>query len=252
MRLALISPGLPSYALKLPSSYNSFPSSPLHIPHSPFPHLLRPCVIFPLPDSHLIFHPSPSRFKMGTNNRTKIPLVPLAKGSVLLPGVTLRIPVSNRPDLANLLSSLVDKPSRRDANTITFGCVPLSSPFLGRDGQQLLEGADSDSDRKSDYDVIDAGQARKEDLFRYGTIGKVIGVQRRAYSEPFLLVQGQQRFSIKKVLRDRPYFEAEVFLHDESSEYLRSNLKKGNVANHIACGQTPAKPTKRWRIYSNN
>lgn len=154
---------------------------------------------------------------MGSNSR-KIPLVPLAKGSVLLPGVTLRIPVSNRPDLANLLSSLVDKPSRRDANSITFGCVPLSSPFLSRDGQQLLEGADSDAERKGDYDAIDAGQARKDDLFRFGTVGKVIGVQRRAYSEPFLLVQGQQRFSIKKILRDRPYFEAEITLHEESSE----------------------------------
>lgn len=155
---------------------------------------------------------------MGSNGRvTKIPLVPLAKGSVLLPGVTLRIPVSNRPDLANLLSSFVDKPSKRDGNNIIFGCVPLSSPFLSRDGQQLLEGDESDSDRKEEYDSIDAGQARKEDLFRSGTIGKVIGVQRRAYSEPFLLVQGSQRFSIRRVIRERPYFEAEVFVHDESS-----------------------------------
>ena len=155
---------------------------------------------------------------MGSNGRsTKLPLVPLPKGSVLLPGVTLRIPVSNRPDLANLLSSLVDKPSKRDASTITFGCVPLNSPFLSRDGQQLLEVDDSDLVRKEEYDSFDAGQARKEDLFRCGTIGKVIGVQRRAYSEPFLLVQGSQRFTIKKVLRDRPYFEADIFIHDESS-----------------------------------
>lgn len=156
---------------------------------------------------------------MGSNSGrvTKIPLVPLAKGAVLLPGVTLRIPVSNRPDLTNLLSSLVDRPSKRDGNTITFGCVPLSSPFLSRDGQQLLEGDESDNARKEEYDAVDAGQARKDDLFRYGTVGKVIGVQRRAYAEPFLLVQGSQRFTIKKVLKDRPFFEAEVYLHDESS-----------------------------------
>lgn len=156
---------------------------------------------------------------MGSHGRTKIPLVPLAKGSVLLPGVTLRIPVSNRPDVANLLSSLVDNPSKRDANAITFGCVPLRSPFLSGDGQQLLEGIDSDSERKDEYDSIDAGQARKDDLFRYGTLAKVVGVQRRAYSEPFLLVQGQQRFSIKKIMQDRPYMEAEVLLHVEGSEY---------------------------------
>lgn len=156
----------------------------------------------------------------------KLPLVPLAKGSVLLPGVTLRIPVSNRPDLTNLLSSLVDKPSKRDSNSITFGCIPFSSPFLSRDGLQLIEGDDSDETQKEEYDTIDAGQARKDDLFRYGTVGKVIGVQRRAYSEPFLLVQGSQRFTVKKVLRDRPYFEAEVNLHDESSKLSESPAEK--------------------------
>lgn len=156
---------------------------------------------------------------MGTNSgrAIKLPLVPLAKGSVLLPGVTLRIPVSNRPDLTNLLSSLVDRP-KRDGNSITFGCIPLMSPFLSRDGQQLLEGEDTDDERKEEYDSIDAGQARKDDLFRYGTVGKVIGVQRRAYAEPFLLVQGSQRFTIRKILRDRPFFEAEVYLHEENGE----------------------------------
>lgn len=160
---------------------------------------------------------------MGSNSgrATRLPLVPLAKGSVLLPGVTLRIPVSNRPDLTNLLSSLVDRPSKRDGNSITFGCVPLSSPFLSRDGQHLLEGVDSDKERKADWDTIDAGQARKDDLYRFGTVGKVIGVQRRSYAEPFLLVQGSQRFTVKKVIKDRPFFEAEVFLHDENSKSLK-------------------------------
>lgn len=172
---------------------------------------------------------------MGSNSgrAIKLPLVPLAKGSVLLPGVTLRIPVSNRPDLTNLLSSLVDKP-RREGNSITFGCIPLGSPFLSRDGQQLLEGEDSDNERKEEYDTIDAGQARKEDLFRYGTVGKVIGVQRRAYAEPFLLVQGSQRFTVKRVLRERPFFEAEVYIHDENSMCLDSDLRKAvSVANSL-------------------
>lgn len=160
----------------------------------------------------------------GSGRTLKLPLVPLAKGSVLLPGVTLRIPVSDRPDLTNLLSSLVDRP-RRDGNSITFGCIPLSSPFLSRDGQQLLEGEASDNDRKEEYDSLDAGQARKEDLFRYGTIGKVIGVQRRAYSEPFLLVQGSQRFTVKKILRERPFFEAEVLAHEENSMFLEPDSR---------------------------
>ncbi|KAJ5098433.1 hypothetical protein N7532_005434 [Penicillium argentinense] len=163
----------------------------------------------------------------------KLPLVPLAKGSVLLPGVTLRIPVSNRPDLTNLLSSLVDRPQKRDGGSITFGCIPLSSPFLSRDGQQLLEGDESEDERKEDYDSIDAGQARKEDLFRYGTVGKVIGVQRRAYAEPFLLVQGSQRFTVRKVLKDRPFFEAEVVLHDESTSSIHGDSEAAELFQQL-------------------
>ncbi|KAL2864675.1 putative LON domain serine protease [Aspergillus lucknowensis] len=156
---------------------------------------------------------------MGSNGGrpTKLSLVPLPKGSVLLPGATLRIPVSNRPDLANLLSSLLDRgqSNRRDANSITFGCIPLCSPFLSKDGQHVIDDGTVDDDKKEEYESIDAGQARKEDLYRFGTLGKVIGVQRRAYSEPHLLVQGVQRITVRRVLKERPFFEAECILHDE-------------------------------------
>lgn len=67
--------------------------------------------------------------------------------------------------------------------------------------------------------MIDAGQARKEDLFRHGTVGKVIGIQRRAYSEPALVVQGVQRFTIRRVLKERPFFEAEAVVHDEKGQF---------------------------------
>ncbi|KAJ5674563.1 uncharacterized protein N7477_004497 [Penicillium maclennaniae] len=160
---------------------------------------------------------------MGSNSGrvTKLPLVPLAKGSVLLPGVTLRIPVSNRPDLTNLLSSLVDRP-KRDGNSITFGCIPPQLP-----------GENSDDERKEDYDSIDAGQARKDDLFRHGAVGKVIGVQRRAYAEPFLLVQGSQRFTVKKVLKDRPYFEAEVLIHEENNSSVQGDSEAADLFHQL-------------------
>ncbi|KAL3495224.1 Lon protease C-terminal proteolytic domain-containing protein [Aspergillus germanicus] len=157
---------------------------------------------------------------MGSNGGrpTKLALVPLPKGSILLPGATLRIPVSNRPDLANLLSSLLNRTqaNKRDANSITFACVPLCSPFLSKDGQHVIDDGAVDGDRREEYEAIDAGQARKEDLYRYGTLGKVIGVQRRAYSEPHLLVQGVQRLTVRRVLKERPFFEAECILHDET------------------------------------
>ncbi|KAB8073992.1 ATP-dependent protease La [Aspergillus leporis] len=163
---------------------------------------------------------------MGPNNgrTTKLALVPLPKGTVLLPGVTLRIPIVNRPDLSNLLSSLVDRQSavKRDGNVITFGCVPLSSPFLSKDGQHLIDNGTLDDDKKEVYDAIDAGQARKEDLFRFGTVGKVIGVQRRANLEASLVVQGIQRFTIRRILKERPYFEAEMIVHDDK-DYLSND-----------------------------
>lgn len=156
---------------------------------------------------------------MGSKNSepVNIALVPLPKGTVLLPGVTARIPVSHRPDLSNLLSSLLDSTanSNQRENTVSFGCVPLNSPYLSKDGQQLIEDSNLSEAKKEEYDVIDAGQARKEDLYHYGTVGKVIGVQRRVYSEPSLLVQGVQRFTIQRVLKERPFFEAEVTMHDE-------------------------------------
>ena len=155
---------------------------------------------------------------MGSNKISRIHLVPLPKGSVLLPGVTLRIPVSNRPDVANLLNTLLDQSSsgRRDGNgSVVFGCVPFSSPLLSKDGQQLIEDKHLDDEEREVFDSIDAGQARKEDLFRYGTVGKVIGVQRRMFSEPSLVVQGVQRFKIKRILKERPYFEADAVLYEE-------------------------------------
>ncbi|PYH96284.1 ATP-dependent protease La [Aspergillus ellipticus CBS 707.79] len=156
---------------------------------------------------------------MGSNGgrTTKLALVPLPKGSVLLPGATLRIPVSNRPDLANLLSTIVDRSAaaKRDGTVITFGCVPLGSPFLSKDGQRLIEDGNLEEERREEYDMIDAGQARKEDLFRHGTVAKVVGIQRRAYSEPSLVVQGVQRFTVRRILKERPFFEAETLVHDE-------------------------------------
>lgn len=155
---------------------------------------------------------------MASNNSTramKIPLVPLARDSVLLPGVTLRIPISNRPDIPLLLTSLFSRASSRSSKSpVVVGCVPLNSPYLSKDGQQLLEDADRGGQRSLDT-VTDPSQASKADLFGYGTIAKVIGVQGRAKVEPYLLVEGAKRFSIRKITKESPHFEAEVIPYDE-------------------------------------
>ncbi|EEQ32363.1 putative endopeptidase La [Microsporum canis] len=157
---------------------------------------------------------------MTSNNgrRTmKVPLIPLARDLVLLPSVNLRIPLSDRPDIPTLLTSLFSKHAKQRQNStpILVGCIPLNSPFLSKDGQLLLSDGDKERARSIDDEPINPAAAGVNDLFRYGTIAKVVGVQGRANAEPFLLVEGAKRFSVQKILKEKPFFEAEVLVYDE-------------------------------------
>lgn len=140
----------------------------------------------------------------------QLPLIPLSKDSILLPGVTLRIPLSDRPDVPLLLSSLFNKatPRRTESGAILVGCVPLASPYLSKDGRNLIDGS-GESRNKLNLDIRPA-KASREDLFGYGTLARIVGVQGRADSEPYLFVEGQRRFKIDQVTKEKPFFEAEV------------------------------------------
>ncbi|TKA78935.1 Lon protease 2, peroxisomal [Cryomyces minteri] len=150
-----------------------------------------------------------------SNPRSRVlPLIPLAKGQVLLPGVPLRIPLANRPDIAAVLANLYSRSStpRPEANSITVGCVPLNSPYLSSDGQRLIE---EEGGSKDGAYGTDPGRAKKRDLFGFGVIAKVSGVQGRRQGELALVVEGGSRFRVEKILEERPYFEAQVTMHDE-------------------------------------
>ena len=148
----------------------------------------------------------------------KVPLIPLARDSVPFPGVSLRIPLSDRPDIPALLTSLFSRHTKPKQNNppILVGCIPLCSPYLSNDGQWLLGDANKDRSRSMDEEPIDPAAAQEGDLFGYGTVAKVIGVQGKAQSEPYLLVEGAKRFSINKIIRHKPFLEAEVHLYDET------------------------------------
>jgi ATP-dependent Lon protease len=154
---------------------------------------------------------------MGYGTSATIPLIPLSKDSVLLPGVTLRIPIATRPDIPLLLqSAFTQAASSSKGSSLTVGCVPLKSPYLSHDGQQLLESKREDGQRGQEPLEVGPEKASKVDLFRYGTVAKLIGVQGRTNSEPSLLVEGIQRFRIDRVLlQRRPYLQAEVTFYDE-------------------------------------
>lgn len=147
-----------------------------------------------------------------------LPILPLPKGSVLLPGITLRIPVSNRSDIPALFSSVLtrDRNPRTDATAISIGCVPINSPLLRSDGQHLLDDAGSENSRYTDGDHTSPGEADHRDLFMYGTAAKISGVQGRRADDLSLIVEGVRRFRIDRFTQMRPYFEAEVAYLDEN------------------------------------
>ncbi|KIW64600.1 ATP-dependent protease La [Phialophora macrospora] len=165
---------------------------------------------------------------MGYTAKATIPLIPLAKDAVLLPGVTLRIPVSNRADIPLLLSSAFQRATKSRTGTaqLPIGCVPLTSPFLSPDGKELLDSSAKESSRDYDTAEVDPGKARKQDLYGYGTLAKIIGVQGNSNADPYLLVEGIQRFKIDKIRHERPHFEAEVtFYEDEMPDLNDGDLR---------------------------
>lgn len=157
---------------------------------------------------------------MGRPKITTLTLVPLAKGSVLLPGITLRVPVANRLDVSALLSSIYAraKPPRGDATVTSIGCIPLNSPLLSPDGQNLIDSQEAENHQLTETSDINPGRAETADIFRYGTVGRITGVQGRRLGQTALIVEGIRRFRVNKVIQQKPYFEAEVTYFDEERE----------------------------------
>ena len=157
------------------------------------------------------------------SEKARIALLPLARDTVLLPGCTLRIPISKREDVPILLSAAFSKAtqSKISSRTLVIGCVPLNSPFLSADGKQLLGDKIAQTDPQGAHPDVLPSKAVKADLFRYGTIAKVIGVQGRPSSEPYLLVEGTKRFTIEQIVQEKPYFEADALIYDDSTTDLQ-------------------------------
>lgn len=159
---------------------------------------------------------------MGQNKSQTLPILPLPKGSVLLPGITLRVPVTGRTDIPALLSSVYtkDRQPRPDATSISIGCVPVNSHLLRSDGQLLLDGGDPKAqEENSDEEPSNPGETDHRELFMYGTVARISGVQGRRADDLSLIVEGVRRFRIDRFTQMRPYFEAEVVIlgDDEGS-----------------------------------
>ncbi|KAL8895393.1 MAG: hypothetical protein Q9207_008192 [Kuettlingeria erythrocarpa] len=156
---------------------------------------------------------------MGQSKSQKLPLLPLPTGIVLLPGITLRIPVAGRLDVLSLLTSIHarSKTPRPDATALPIGCVPLSSPLLSFDGQQLIEGQNWPRQDQDNDSPDTPGNATGKDLFAYGTVARISGVQGRRPDDLTLVVEGLRRFRIDQITKERPFLEANVtFLDPEA------------------------------------
>ncbi|ETN42200.1 ATP-dependent protease La [Cyphellophora europaea CBS 101466] len=154
---------------------------------------------------------------MGYTAKSTIPLIPLARDAVLLPGVTLRIPVSGRADIPLILSSAFQRTRNRTITAnIPIGCVPLNSPYLSKDGKDLID-SDQQESKSEPHQEIHPNKAKKDDIFGFGTLAKIVGVQGTPSQEAYLLVEGLQRFKVENILHERPYFEAEVQFFEEET-----------------------------------
>ena len=155
---------------------------------------------------------------MGFTAKSTIPLIPLARDGVLLPGVTLRIPVSGRSDIPLILSSAFQRTRNRTISAnIPVGCVPVNSPLLSKDGKELLDSSENESGKQNLVIDIDPNKAKKDDIFTFGTLAKIIGVSQGPSQESYLVVEGVQRFKVEKILHEKPYFEAEVTFYEDEA-----------------------------------
>jgi ATP-dependent Lon protease len=149
-----------------------------------------------------------------------IPVIPLGKDTVLLPGIILRIPVpANRSDIPALLSNVYTSaaskiPSQRLDN-VHIACVPLNSPWLSREGQKLIV-EDERAGKPQERADVNPATATKDDLFGYATAAKISGVEGQGTGTFALLVEGIARVKIDKITQERPFFEAEItYQYDE-------------------------------------
>lgn len=153
-------------------------------------------------------------------SKAKLPVIPLGKDTILLPGIVLRIPVpSDRPDIPALLSSVYSRtasktPSQRLDN-VNVVCVPLTSPLLTRNGQNMISHNEQSPEPKESAE-LNTFNASKNDLFGYGAAAKISGVEGRGTGEFALLVEGVARVKIDKFTQETPFCEAEVtYKHDD-------------------------------------
>lgn len=151
-----------------------------------------------------------------SSKSTKVlPLIPLAPPLAVLPGTTLKVPITNRADVAAILAKIYSiSPTAKPDAAITVACVPLNSPQLAGDGKLLIDDGSGETKVVFESDPVNA---TRKDIYGYGCIAKVSGVQGRRQGDLSLVVEGLERVEIVDIVQERPYFEGELRSVDEQS-----------------------------------
>lgn len=144
----------------------------------------------------------------------------------MLPGSIIRVSLIDRADLQSLLQKiLTGSGATIDATSVNLGCIPLA----GRAESSALEHDDNDNNSSTDQlegevrevqvdgknasqssPNIDPASATPEDLFSYGTVVRVVGLERGGFLGPSMMVEGLSRFKTENFTQRTPFLEAEV------------------------------------------
>lgn len=158
---------------------------------------------------------------MGKHQTATLPLIPLPRGSVLLPGLVQRVTVtSSRPDVPALLAHVYERAATKGPegriDAVPIACVPLASPHVGPNGQLLISnGEEIDNSQLED---VNPGNARRSDLYNFGVAARIIGIDGRGQGEFALRVEGTARVRLDSIIQERPFFEGTVtYFNDEGS-----------------------------------
>lgn len=158
---------------------------------------------------------------MGRHQTASLPLIPLPRGSVLLPGLVQRVTVtSSRPDIPALLAHVYEKAATKGPegriDAVPIACVPLASPHVGPNGQLLISNGEEVDN--AEIEAVNPGNAKQSDLYNFGVAARIIGIDGRGQGEFALRVEGTSRIRLDSITKERPFFEGTVsYFEDEST-----------------------------------
>lgn len=69
--------------------------------------------------------------------------------------------------------------------------------------------------KTAEHLATNPGKAEEKDLFAYGVVAKISGVQGRRPGDLALVVEGVRRFRVERFTQFRPFMEGEVVFVDE-------------------------------------